>query len=131
MKIIRPNDIEIEANPKWPSTNQQNPRECVKKLTKINDEDIHYMKSERDENLIGCYMHPFVQAVHIAYSQHLPVTISPDMIWYLIASGIAQHINNNAEKLRKSFVDHDGKKVRAHKKKSLIILHHFLKIFTK
>ncbi len=52
----------------------------------------------------------FVSAVHIAYSSHYPLIISPDAIWQCIAQGLAQHINANAEKLRKLFVEHEGKK---------------------
>ena len=55
-------------------------------------------------------MHPFVQAVHLAYSDHLPLIISPDMIWYLISSGFATHINKHSERLRNTFVNHEGKK---------------------
>jgi hypothetical protein len=55
-------------------------------------------------------MHPFVKAVHQAYSDHLRLNITPDMIWYLIASGVATHINLNAEQLRYKFVYHEGKK---------------------
>ena len=55
-------------------------------------------------------MHPFVEAVHQAYAQHLPLIISPDMIWYLITSATAIHINKNSEELRYKFVSHEGKK---------------------
>lgn len=55
-------------------------------------------------------MHPFVEAVDFAYSHHVPLTITPDVIFYLITSATAVHINQNAEKLRKTFVNHEGKK---------------------
>ena len=55
-------------------------------------------------------MHSFVQTVHIAYSYHVPLTITPDVIFYLITSATAVHINQNAEKLRNVFVNHEGKK---------------------
>lgn len=120
MKIVHPNDIKIQANPRLPET-IHSPRELVKNLIKINNEHIHYVKSEFENNLIDCHMHPFVEAVHIAYSEHLSVTISPDMIWNLITSGVAQHINKNVETLKKTFVDHDGKKVgHKHKPKTYI-----------
>lgn len=57
------------------------------------------------------WRHPFVEAVHMAYAQHLPLVISPDMIWYLISSGVAKYINAHAEQVRNKFVDHEGKKV--------------------
>lgn len=82
----------------------------MKQLIKIENEHIQFAKAERDTDLISCGMHPFVEAVHLAYSYHVPLHISPDMIWYLISSGVAVHINQNAEELRKTFVNHEGKK---------------------
>lgn len=59
--------------------------------------------------------HPLVSAVHLAFSRHHPLVLTPDAIWMTIAQGIAQHINNNPEKLRPQqlgtpqLVRHDGK----------------------
>jgi hypothetical protein len=54
--------------------------------------------------------HPFLRAVMLAYALHRRLTISPDMIWLLIAQGAAAHIRANAEKLRATFVTHEGQK---------------------
>ena len=108
-KSIRPNNIKVESIPDLASLLIE-PLDAIKKLVNINETYIQYVNAERDDNLIKCHMHPFVQAVHMAYAHHVPLTISPDMIWYLISSGAAQHINLNAEKLRKIFVNHNGKK---------------------
>jgi len=56
------------------------------------------------------YDNPFVYAVHIAYCKHIPLVISPDMIWYLVITGVSRHILKNSQKLRDKFVDFDGKK---------------------
>ena len=109
MKIIKANDIKVEEIPNLNSL-LKSPKEAVKEMVSIDEKYIQYVKVERDENLIACDMHPFVQAVHMAYGHHVPLTISPDMIWYLISSGTAVHINQNAENLRKTFVNHEGKK---------------------
>ncbi len=62
-------------------------------------------------NLIGkSICHSFLEALHLSYSDHYPLIISPDMIWLLIAQGVAEHINQNAEELRHNFVAHEGKK---------------------
>jgi hypothetical protein len=53
--------------------------------------------------------HPLVSAVHLAFSEHRPLLLTPDIIWMTIAQGFAQHINNNAEALRDRFVTHSGK----------------------
>ena len=44
-------------------------------------------------NLIhGVDCHPLVTALHLAYAEHRPVRLSPDMIWLLICQGVAQHV---------------------------------------
>jgi hypothetical protein len=51
----------------------------------------------------------FFEAVHLAHAMHFPLIISPDALWVTIAQGLANHINENAERLRKRFVSHEGK----------------------
>src|SRR5262249_40929519 len=41
--------------------------------------------------------HPVIAALHRAFSDHRPVSLSPDMIWLLIAQAVANHINAHAE----------------------------------
>ena len=54
-------------------------------------------------------MHPYIQAVHLAYANHLPLVLTPDMIWHLIASGVAMHVRKNPDRLRHKFVHHQGR----------------------
>lgn len=53
--------------------------------------------------------HPLVAALHRAFCDHRPLSLSPDMIWLLIAQGVANHVNAHAETLRRRFVRHQGK----------------------
>ncbi|BAY86241.1 hypothetical protein NIES267_57470 [Calothrix parasitica NIES-267] len=55
-------------------------------------------------------LHSFVNAVHQAFGEHRPLMITPDAVWMTIAQGFAQHINNNAERLRYQFVNHSSKR---------------------
>jgi hypothetical protein len=65
--------------------------------------------SHDNSNLVsGITYHPVVAALKLAYAQHRPIALSPDMIWLLICLGVAQHINLNAEELRHKFVTHEG-----------------------
>jgi hypothetical protein len=57
-------------------------------------------KKHANEN----FAHPFIGTLNTAYDLHYPVTLSPDMIWLLIAQGVAIHINENVEALRHHFV---------------------------
>ena len=51
-----------------------------------------------------------MQAVHLAFSQHRPLILSPDCIWLTIAQGFGHHVNENAEALRDRVVRHRRKK---------------------
>lgn len=59
------------------------------------------------------FQNSFVTAALTAYNHHLPLELSPDDIWVLVALGVAQHLGGDkdlAETYRKVFVDHQGKK---------------------
>ncbi len=52
---------------------------------------------------------PLLTAVSLAFRQHRPLVLSPDVVWLTIARGIGQHISFNAESLRTRLVRHIGK----------------------
>jgi len=54
--------------------------------------------------------HPLAAAAHEAFYEHRPLVLSPDVLWFCLAQGLAHHINLNAERLRHRFVRHEGKK---------------------
>lgn len=56
------------------------------------------------------FLHPLMQAVHIAFSDHRPLVLTPDCIWLTIVQGFGQHVLENAESLRHRLVRHEGKK---------------------
>src|SRR5262245_6997848 len=56
-------------------------------------------------------VHPLAGAVHLAFSQHRPLRLTPDHIWLTIAQGFAHHVNNNSEALRSRLVGFQGKMV--------------------
>jgi hypothetical protein len=60
-------------------------------------------------NFVDIPNNAFVSAVGLAYNQHLPLSLSPDAVWSVIGHGFSIWINENAEKVRKRFVKHDGK----------------------
>lgn len=55
--------------------------------------------------------HGLMEAIHLSYADHYPLVLTPDSIWLTIAQGFGNHVNANAEKLRKRFVNHEGKKM--------------------
>jgi hypothetical protein len=58
----------------------------------------------------GSRCHPLIDAVHVAFSEHRPLTISPDSIWLVIAQGFGHHVAENSEALRHRLVRHQGKR---------------------
>ncbi|CAF1091781.1 unnamed protein product [Rotaria sordida] len=44
-----------------------------------------------------------------AYNSHEDIVLSPDDLWLMITIYYAKYVNDNAEKLRHIFVNHEGK----------------------
>lgn len=65
--------------------------------------------SANQARLAGGVIHPFVEAAHVAFDEHLPLVLSPDDVWLCIAQAFAHHVDQNAEALRGRFVRHEGK----------------------
>jgi hypothetical protein len=57
------------------------------------------------------HFHPVMAAVDLAFNEHRPLVLSPDMLWLLIAQGFANHVNVHAEELRPRLVKHSGQPV--------------------
>src|SRR5271167_3255894 len=53
--------------------------------------------------------HPLFTAALGAFSEHYPLVLTPDAVWIAIEQGIATHVRENAEALRKRLVTHEGK----------------------
>ncbi len=62
------------------------------------------------DNVVRAPGHPLVGAVHLAFSEHRPLILTPDAIWITIAQGLANHVHNHAEHLRDRLVSHEGTK---------------------
>lgn len=58
----------------------------------------------------GTVSHAFINAIHTAYARHLPLILSPDMVWITILQGLALHVHLHAEELRPILVQHSGRK---------------------
>lgn len=56
---------------------------------------------------------PLLAAVYLAFSHHLPLTLSPDAIWNTSMQGVSTHVSNDPEKHRHTFVSHAGKQTLA------------------
>ena len=59
--------------------------------------------------VIPCEYYALLQASHVAFDEHRPLVLSPDILWITIVQGLALHINADPERFRKTFVDFEGK----------------------
>lgn len=61
-------------------------------------------------DLVECLpLNGLLMALHVAYTRHRALTLSPDDIWNAIAQAMGRHIAEHAEELRSRFVRHEGK----------------------
>ncbi|MCI0377080.1 MAG: DUF4419 domain-containing protein [Gemmataceae bacterium] len=57
----------------------------------------------------GLRYQPLLAAVYTAFSEHRPLTLSPDAVWLTITQGVAHHMTIHSERLRSRFVAHQGR----------------------
>src|SRR6478735_7780337 len=60
-------------------------------------------------DIIPARSHALIEAMTLAYEDHYPLVLSPDDIWMVLSQSFAKHVDQNAEKLRHQFVQHEGK----------------------
>ena len=68
--------------------------------------------SSKSELVVIETYHPicsFIEASLEAWALHYPIRFKPEHIWLLILQAVAVHVNQNAEKLRTKFVNHERK----------------------
>jgi hypothetical protein len=63
-----------------------------------------------DAKLIPGGYHSFIYGLYLAYSEHRPFTLSPDMIWLLVLQGISNHVNFSHESGNNIFPNFTDKK---------------------
>ena len=84
--------------------------QSVDEIKEIYGDKIYSYSMKPDEKIMFQKEHSVFNGFVSAFKEHRPITISPDIFWLLIIQGFANHVNNNAEKLRHMFVNFDGKK---------------------
>lgn len=62
-----------------------------------------------NKSLVDADDNAFFSMVCLAYSQHRPIVLSPDIMWIIICNGYSQFVNRDPEKFRKYLVNHNGK----------------------
>ena len=100
------NILKIELYPK------KKPRYKFKKfsLKSLVDQNVLGYSFNINDSLAFIYSNnPVINGFYQAHCNHYPIRIKPDHIWLLIFQAFSNHVNANSEKLRRHFVNFDGK----------------------
>lgn len=62
-----------------------------------------------DKSLVDGDDNAFFSMVCLAYAQHRPIVLSPDIMWIIICNGYSQYVNRDPESFRQYLVGHEGK----------------------
>jgi len=84
--------------------------------SEVKYEDFSHRTNNEDLFIQG-KVQGFILALHTAYQNHYPLKLSVSDFIILIGQGLGSHMDKYSEKLRKYFVDHEGKEkiiVRRH-----------------
>lgn len=89
-------------------------RDSIDKILKVVlnrvEEPVLACSGYNSEVVAGTTSHAFIDAIHTAYARHLPLVLSPDMVWITILQGLALHVHLHAEALRPILVQHCGRR---------------------
>jgi hypothetical protein len=83
-------------------------RKLTKKFYTPDDKLYYYLDTGLEQRIY--LQNNFIGAFMIAYNGHGDILLNPDDIWLAISFYFSTYVDNNAEKLRYKFVNHDGKK---------------------
>lgn len=108
MKLLESTHTVIEVNPNLKPQMPLKKRKGKEAVEMLINRPIESCSSYTAD-VTGGRIHSLIEAGYMAFAQHYPLVLSPDIIWITIAQGIARHINLNPEKYRKKFVDFEGK----------------------
>ena len=93
----------------YPSYSQMRKGEGALQPAQIEGYGMEACSGENRQLIPHVSVHALVFAAHASFCFHYPLTLSPDMIWLLIVQGVAEHVNANADQLRRMFVRHQEK----------------------
>lgn len=76
---------------------------------------LEYAFADGHKKLIDTEGHALLNTLNIAYDQHRPVTISPEMVWLTVIQGVGIHLNKEIASLNDQafYVKRDNFKLKA------------------
>ena len=66
--------------------------------------------SFKNKSLVDGGDNAFFSMVCLAYAEHRPIVLTPDVMWILICNGFSQFVNHDPDSFRDYLVGHDGRK---------------------
>lgn len=84
----------------------------AKIFTKENEplEILHYTLDTNEDSIYYHEKSSLIKGLILAYKNHYPITVTPDMIWILILQGFSRFMEKYAEQVRDKFVNFSGQK---------------------
>ena len=81
-------------------------------LTNENEpsEILHYTLDTKEDLIFNYKKSSLIQGLVLAYKNHYPITITPDMIWILVLQGFSRFMEKYEDSVRDIFVNFEGKK---------------------
>ena len=73
-------------------------------------EILHYTLDTKEESIFNHKKSSLIQGLVLAYKNHYPITITPDMIWILVLQGFSRFMEKYEDSVRDIFVNFEGKK---------------------
>ena len=73
-------------------------------------EILHYTLDTKEESIFNHKKSSLIQGLVLAYKNHYPITITPDMIWILVLQGFSRFMEKYENLVRERFVNFQGKK---------------------
>ena len=73
-------------------------------------EIFHYTLDTNEEKIYSHKKSSLIQGLILAYKNHYPITVTPDMIWILILQGFSRFMEKYENLVRERFVNFTGKK---------------------
>jgi hypothetical protein len=73
-------------------------------------EILHFKFDTKETEIYNFEKKSLIQGLVIAYKNHFPITITPDMIWLLILQGYSRFMDKYSELVREKYVNFSGQK---------------------
>jgi hypothetical protein len=84
------------------------------KLVYLNENEpmeiLHFKFDTKEIEIYNFEKKSLIQGLVIAYKNHFPITITPDMIWLLILQGYSRFMDKYSELVREKYVNFSGQK---------------------